>query len=144
MAELPDPSEEVAARLLSAGLTGHLKLYVTRLLLHERRRRPELFERGSYHALSATTAHAFAFAREHDGERLLVVVPRLTHRSAKGAPPIGRGIWGNESLDLPEGWAGLFRDILSDGVVTAESGTLALQKVFSVLPVAVLRSAPDP
>lgn len=143
LALLPDAAAEPAAALLAAGLGGPLKLYVIRQLLHERRRSPDLFDRGSYLALTTTSEHALAFARELGRDGLVAVVPRLTYGLATpGGNPLGSATWGPASIGLPGDWPGeaRFRDVLTGRAVVAESGSLGLGEVLGVLPIAVLRA----
>jgi (1->4)-alpha-D-glucan 1-alpha-D-glucosylmutase len=81
---------------------GRIKMFVTTRLLQLRRERADLFLRGSYVPVTVTGTHAescVAFAREHAGEWLLVIAPRLSSRV--GWPPIG-GRWEDTAIEVPE------------------------------------------
>jgi (1->4)-alpha-D-glucan 1-alpha-D-glucosylmutase len=116
------------------------KLWVTRRLLALRAEHPAIFEAGAYTALEATGEHAanvFAFARQGDGTRLVVAVPRLTTRLVGLAAdaPLG-AVWGDTALALSDGggWCNAF----TGASVTAKGGTLALADLFATFPFAIL------
>jgi len=79
---------------------GSLKLRVTRAALRLRRQRPELF--AGYRPLAAPE-QLVAFAR--GGDRLVVVVTRLTGRTAPGLVDLPPGPWHDllSEADLPGG-----------------------------------------
>jgi len=73
------------------------KLYVTARLLRFRRDHPALFA-GSYRAMEAAGAradHVIAFAREWDGEALVVIVPRFPYTLER------LGGWADTRVPLP-------------------------------------------
>ncbi|MDX1419922.1 MAG: malto-oligosyltrehalose synthase [Rubricoccaceae bacterium] len=79
LAPLLDAPEAAAVRAMVEGQDRRLKLYVTARLLRLRRERPALFE-GDYRALEPEGEGAdgwLAFAREAEGEALVVLVPRF-------------------------------------------------------------------
>ena len=145
LASLPEPSPEGVAELLSAAPDGRLKLHVTRALLQERRRQPELFAAGSYHPLEVTTSHAVGFLRQWEDRSILAVVPRLTYRRAgPGCFPTGGEVWGSDAVVLPDGAPLRYRDVLSGRVLDSDSGRLRLRDLFAILPVTALSALPDP
>src|SRR6476646_6550719 len=76
--------------LLANWPDGRIKLFLTQRLLRFRRNNAELFRSGSYVPLTVTGEFAdccVAFAREHEGEWFVVIVPRLSSRV--GFLPIG-------------------------------------------------------
>ncbi|HEV3409520.1 MAG TPA: hypothetical protein VG095_04455, partial [Chthoniobacterales bacterium] len=84
-------SKAAPEELLANWADGRIKLFVTQRLLRFRRENPELFLRGSYTPLRVSGAHAescLAFAREHTGLRIVVIVPRLSARL--GFPPVAQ------------------------------------------------------
>ena len=88
--------------LLASWTDGRVKLFVVRALLHYRREHAELFRQGSYRALAVTGKFAdnvVAFAREHEGASVLVVVPRVSSRV--GNPPLGEA-WGDTASYVGE------------------------------------------
>ena len=89
---------------------GREKLYIARQLLELRRLYPELFAEGDYQPLEVEgeqSGHLCAFARSHNGETLVVAVPRLIHQLYRGGPAAH---WGATELLLPPhgGWQDVF------------------------------------
>jgi (1->4)-alpha-D-glucan 1-alpha-D-glucosylmutase len=97
-----------AANLLEQRRDGRVKLFVTTRALSERARRRDIFERGDYVPLATAGARrdcVFAFARRLDGDVVIACVPRLVASLAleNGQPPIGRAVWADTRIELPEG-----------------------------------------
>jgi (1->4)-alpha-D-glucan 1-alpha-D-glucosylmutase len=116
------------------------KLWVTRRLLALRAEYPAVFEAGAYAALEATGEHAanvFAFARQQDGTRVVVVVPRLTTQLVGLAAdaPLG-ATWGDTALGLPSG--GSWRNAFTGETIASSSGRIALADLFATFPFAIL------
>jgi (1->4)-alpha-D-glucan 1-alpha-D-glucosylmutase len=127
--------------LLQSWPDGRIKLFLTQRLLRFRREHPDLFQGGKYLPLSVHGDFGdccVAFAREHEGKWIAVLVPRLSARV--GFPPIGDK-WKETALDLPEspsrdGVRELFtgRDLQTDGAVK-------LSEAMATLPFAVYTNA---
>ena len=130
-----DPRE-----MLDHWTDGRIKLFITRTLLQHRLANPELYKQGTYRPLKVAGKFAgsvVAFAREHEGTAVLVIVPRLA--SKVGLPPVGEA-WGNTAVALEEGdqsvpWKNLFT---GGPVKLAGDGTLALSSALANFPWAVL------
>ena len=124
--------------LLENWRDGRIKLRVTRELLALRHAFPRLFSHGSYRPVSAGGSfsdHVVCFMRVHEGESLLVAVPRLT--AHLGCPPLGF-VWDDTRLAevAPEaGW----KDTLTGRSFPA-GAPLFLRELFAELPFAVLQS----
>jgi (1->4)-alpha-D-glucan 1-alpha-D-glucosylmutase len=91
-----------AEELMDRWEDGRIKLLLTHQLLRFRREQPKLFRRGSYLPLTVTGEFAdscVAFAREHEGKWLAIVVPRLSSRV--GFPPVGEK-WKDTAVELPD------------------------------------------
>jgi (1->4)-alpha-D-glucan 1-alpha-D-glucosylmutase len=139
---LPEPSGTAAASLLARWVDGHIKMYVMRTLLRDRREHAQLYEHGRYEPLSATTRHIAAFRRHLDGHGSVVaVVPRLVYRLARGGFPQGVQIWQEETLSIPRVGSGQYQDILTGRTIEA-AGDVRLSQLLDLLPVAVLQEAP--
>jgi (1->4)-alpha-D-glucan 1-alpha-D-glucosylmutase len=111
---------------------GRAKLLTLRESLRWRREDPELFLKGSYTPLAADgplEKHVVAFAREHEGRRLVCAVPRLTLTlGERNAPWQGR-------LSVPAGeWVDLITGVRRRG------GLIELAELFADFPVALLRN----
>ena len=120
---------------------GRIKLFLTQRLLRFRRDHAELFLQGRYVPLTVTGAHAdscVAFVREHAGEWIVVVVPRLSSRV--GFPPIGNS-WQDTHVELPEAAAGLgATDVFTGRELRVESRALKVAEAMATLPLAVYKS----
>jgi (1->4)-alpha-D-glucan 1-alpha-D-glucosylmutase len=121
---------------------GRIKLLLTQRLLRFRREHAELFQRGNYLPLTVTGEFAHccvAFAREHEGRWMAVMVPRLSSRV--GFPPIGEK-WKDTAVELP---ASLSREnaveFFNGGAVGAQ-GPVPLSEAMVVLPFAAFSNAP--
>ena len=110
--------------LLKTSEDGRIKLYVTQMALALRRAHPDLFAQGNYRAIEARGEcwqHVCAFAREYGDSSLIAVAPRLLCKLTDGAqtPPLGRDIWHNTWLTLPDDYAGrTYRDIFTGASLT--------------------------
>jgi len=81
---------------------GRIKLFLTQRLLRFRRAHAALFGDGKYIPLSASGTFAdccVAFIREHAGEWVLVLIPRISSRVV--FPPTGAK-WNDTAVDLPD------------------------------------------
>ncbi len=132
----------LAGRLVADLEDGRAKLYLTWRALELRRDRPALFRDGDYEPLAVAGRHAdhlCAFARHHQGARAVTVVPRLVHRLAGGAVPLGAAAWEDTRVAVP---AGTWDDRLSGRRLTAGSADgrlwLAAAELFEHFPVALL------
>jgi (1->4)-alpha-D-glucan 1-alpha-D-glucosylmutase len=153
LAELADLQGEALHERIAAACArpadGALKLLVTMRALGHRRRHRDLYERGSYLPLTAEGPRArqiVAFARiARDGRAAITVTARFfAPLDPAASAPAGKGDWEETRLRLPEELAHHpYHEVISDSEVTASAGRktgLPLGRIFSMLPVAVLRS----
>jgi (1->4)-alpha-D-glucan 1-alpha-D-glucosylmutase len=134
-----------AQDLLSSWCDSRVKLHVLARALAARRERPDLFLNGSYHPLASSGEHServFAFARQHNRDWAVAVVPRCA--AAVNAPVIGpdRGkFWTNTDLALPNGaptkWFNVFAGKRSPRILVAHQ-RLSLANAFDNFPIALL------
>jgi (1->4)-alpha-D-glucan 1-alpha-D-glucosylmutase len=123
--------------LLGNWRDGRIKLFLTQRLLTFRREHAALFRHGRYVPLSFSGQFAdcgIAFAREHEGQSITVLAPRLSSRI--GFPPIGPA-WGDTAVQLPAG-LGAGRDLFTGESKGEQDFALPLAQVFARLPFAVL------
>jgi (1->4)-alpha-D-glucan 1-alpha-D-glucosylmutase len=114
---------------------GALKLFVVSELLRLRRENPELFQ-SQYLALDAGV-NCVAFARGKRGCDLICAVPRFPFRVTRGRAPWPLGaLWRDERL-IADTIAGSYRNVFTNERVESD-GSLALSKLFSHFPIAVL------
>jgi (1->4)-alpha-D-glucan 1-alpha-D-glucosylmutase len=97
----------LARELMAHREDGRIKLYVNLQGLHARRDNPGLFSAGEYFPLqpaSNGSEHAFGFVRRLGEHYAVVAVPRLlTHVvPTENALPLGREVWGEQSLLWPD------------------------------------------
>ena len=131
---------------------GVIKLAVTLKALKLREEKPELFAFGGYEALTAQgekSEQICAFARVHEGDSVIVAVPRLVARLEDEAGE--RVGWGDTVVTLPasvtvtgEG-SGRWRNLLTGAVVEAETredgAVLVADKLLGGFPLALLVAA---
>ena len=114
-------------------------MFLTNRLLQFRREHVDLFRCGNY--LPIATSGAFAdccvsFARELDGEWIVVLAPRLSSRV--GFPPIGER-WKDTTIDFPEPLSlENVRDIFTGRKVCFGGRRLNVAEGLSILPFAAV------
>jgi (1->4)-alpha-D-glucan 1-alpha-D-glucosylmutase len=130
------------AELLQQWPDGRIKLLLTQRLLRFRREHRLLFQEGAYSPLSVTGAFAescIAFAREHEGKWIAVLLPRLSSRV--GFPPIGEA-WKDTSVELPGSLAREHaKEIFTGRDIRAEESAVRLSEAMAILPFAVYTNA---
>ena len=133
--------------LLGNWTDGRIKLFLTHRLLVFRREHAELFRSGTYLPLGLAGEFAdccIAFAREFEGQRIVVLAPRLSSRV--GFPPIGRGVARHGGAVA--GRSGVKGVICSpEKVGPRKRARFASPRRLARLPFAVLRNSgfqPDP
>ncbi|MGC3893452.1 malto-oligosyltrehalose synthase [Pseudomonas urmiensis] len=137
-----DDSTPLAA-LLEHWRDGRIKQALIAQVLDCRQAYPALFRRGDYLPLAVQGRHAdkvLAFARLGDGERAIVVVPRLTYAllGTSPTPLIPAQNWDDTRLILPfasspANWTGLFASR-----AVSPSRELMLSAVLAECPVNLL------
>jgi (1->4)-alpha-D-glucan 1-alpha-D-glucosylmutase len=151
IARAGDALADLARELVEARADGRIKLYLIHRALDYRRRHARLFAEGEYLPLAASGAqhdHLCGFARRQDGQVVLAVVPRLVARLVVDGLPLGKEVWGETSLALPDGVrARRFRHLFTgepvDMVDRDGRPGLAAAAMFRTFPVALLEAAPE-
>lgn len=127
---------------------GRIKLYLTYRTLTYRRKKKELFLKGSYIPLKyrgGKKDQVCAFIRKYEDQAVVVVVPRLLTRilQAPEAVPLGQRVWGDSFLVLPHERVGqkyyniLTGETLETGQIEKHT-ILPLHLIFANFPVALL------
>ncbi|HVF71210.1 MAG TPA: malto-oligosyltrehalose synthase [Chthoniobacterales bacterium] len=127
--------------LLGQWPDGRIKLFLTQRLLRFRRDHAELFRYGNYQSLTMSGTFAescVGFVREHQGDWIALLVPRLSSRV--GYPPVGDA-WGETVFELPENLARDNAVELFTGRALPAGTALRLGDAFSVLPFAAFSNA---
>jgi (1->4)-alpha-D-glucan 1-alpha-D-glucosylmutase len=127
---------------------GSIKLFVTCKALNYRKEHHQLFEDGLYLPLRSEgdlRENVCAFARQREDEVVIIIVPRLLTALIKDFHefPLGKEIWGNSKIIIPEEASGnKFHNIFTGETIaeTKQEGKrkLALGEIFANFPVALL------
>jgi (1->4)-alpha-D-glucan 1-alpha-D-glucosylmutase len=138
--EMLDSLEKTSPeQLLEQWPDGRIKLFLTQRLLRFRRDHQALFHHGKYLplALGGTFAEScIAFAREHEGQWIAVLAPRLSSRV--GFPPIGDK-WQDTTVELPTSLSreGV-RELFSGRELRTDEDGPKLSEAMAILPFAAL------
>ncbi|WP_276496591.1 malto-oligosyltrehalose synthase [Pontibacter litorisediminis] len=120
---------------------GKVKLYVLHKALTTRRELQTLFDKGEYVPLQVQgprQAHVLSFARHHQGQWALVVVPLLLASLVDShGQPLGQEVWQDTSIILPGNAPQAWQHALGGGTVNAAK-TLPVAEVLKTFPVALL------
>jgi len=118
---------------------GRIKLFLTNRVLQFRRDHVDLFRRGSYLPVKASGTFGdcvIGFAREFNGQWIVVIAPRLTSRV--GFPPLGDK-WQDTIVDLPESLnASDARDLFTGRQISSPERQWKIADALSVLPFAAV------
>ncbi|QXH55020.1 malto-oligosyltrehalose synthase [Pseudomonas maumuensis] len=131
------------AELLAHWRDGRIKQALVARVLDARQAHPELFQRGAYLPLSVQGRHAdqvLAFVRLGQGERAIIVVPRLASvlLGAAATPLIPAQNWDDTRLVLPFALSPANCSGLFGGGAVTPSRELMLSTVLAEFPVNVL------
>lgn len=138
--------DDLVAELANMWPDGRIKLYVTWQLLELRRRHPGLFLQGTYEPVHIHGDHGHclcAFARRHQGQCLLTVVPCLNKiKAANGGGLTAAGLYGGAGISLEatsdrRHWHNLFT---GNRISTEVNRELPVSDLLAKFPVAVLHS----
>jgi (1->4)-alpha-D-glucan 1-alpha-D-glucosylmutase len=129
--------------LLDDPTDGRAKFRLTVRALRLRAERAALFRDGGYLPLEVRgerAEHVAAFLRIHRADAVLVVATRwhatLTERAMR--LPLGRAIWGDTCIAVPEGAPRAWRCALTGADAEAGAGTFAVGELLTSWPVALL------
>jgi (1->4)-alpha-D-glucan 1-alpha-D-glucosylmutase len=136
------------AELLAGWPDGRVKLLVTALGLRLRRSHADLFARGQYIPMIAEGwrgDHVVAFARRHESDLVVAIVPRLSATLSGLDPrwPMGEDVWKDTRLRLPDEYRRhTFRHVVTGErlppLVAAEAAWLTAAHVLGSFPVGLL------
>jgi malto-oligosyltrehalose synthase len=120
-----------------------LKLQIATMLLHFRADHDRLLREASYRPLRVRGARAtsvVAFERRGPSSRVVVVVPRLTDRSAASAVPLDAAFWGDTEIRLPSS-DGRWSNLLATEELELGCGWCRIGEWMTVRPWLVLYHA---
>jgi (1->4)-alpha-D-glucan 1-alpha-D-glucosylmutase len=140
---LEQPTAAATAALLDTWQDGRIKLLFTALGLRLRSRHAGVFEQGDVVPLDAAGSaadHLVGYARVHDNDACVVLLPRATTRlAAAGMPPV-REAWGDTRVLLPPALKRPWLNVLTGETLEPVDGALGLSRVFAAVPFALLES----
>jgi (1->4)-alpha-D-glucan 1-alpha-D-glucosylmutase len=83
--------------------------------------------------------HVVAFAREHNGKRVMVLCGRFFMQLPDAPPlPVGPHAWAGTLIKLEPGSPSWMIDLITVGSIPIIGGRLALGEAFAQMPVAML------
>jgi (1->4)-alpha-D-glucan 1-alpha-D-glucosylmutase len=124
---------------------GHIKQAVIARALAARRAAPRLFADGAYLPLPVEgerADHVVAFARRHEDDWAIVVVPRLPSRLLRsdGGISIRKAAWKNTTIRLLDRPNRPLIDAFTGKAMDTGDGSLSLSALCGRIPVALLSS----
>lgn len=134
---------ETPTEALTHWRDGDVKQAVLHRLLKLREGHPSLFAEGGYqplHVTGARAAHVLSFMRQHAGQAVLVVVPRLPAKllGETKLPHIPAENWGGTQLQVMPVMHGEWRDVLSGASLRLSDRALPISELLGSFPAAVL------
>jgi len=138
--------QSLVQKILNSWEDGRLKLYTTYKALNIRKSDKELFQSGEYIPLKVEgqkQENVCAFARSKGETWVIIAIPRLMTKLVRvGTMPVGREVWGDDLLllpeEVPERWLNIFTgECLS---ISSAERRLPLSSILSTFPVALLKS----
>jgi (1->4)-alpha-D-glucan 1-alpha-D-glucosylmutase len=130
-------------QLSPGAATRDLKLQMTTTLLHFRADHDRLLREASYRPLrvrGSRAASVVAFERRGPGSRVVVIVPRLTDRSATSAVPLDAAFWGDTEVRLPSS-DGRWSNLLAAEELVLNCGWCRVAELMAARPWVVLYHA---
>ncbi len=120
---------------------GHIKMFLIHRALAVRNQHPLLFQEGDYLPLEISPPeqkHLIAFARQHGSEIVVTLTPRLLSGWLEdGALPLGREIWADTAVQLPNISGVEWKDAFTGRRITAAS-SLEVGAILDQFPVGLL------
>ncbi len=127
--------------LLAGKEDGRIKLFTIYRAIRARNEFMELFRNGDYMALEVKgrcSDHLIAFARKSQDACCVVIVPRfLSKIIGTGDLPLGRGVWQDTAITLPDGFSPELHNIFT-GESINKGRTVDVADILNVFPLALL------
>ena len=127
--------------LLATREDGKIKLFLIYRALKARRTHREIFQEGAYLPLESGGrfgSHVIAFARRHEQQWAIVIAPRfLSHLVQEGDFPLGRKVWQDTEVTMPDGAPAQWRNAITSEVLSAGKA-LPVGDALLKFPVALL------
>jgi malto-oligosyltrehalose synthase/4-alpha-glucanotransferase len=135
------------AQLWDSRNTGAIKIWLTKVLLEERKANQVVFKCGHYLPLQIIGKYkdnVIAYARRYNADWYVTVIPLHLARLTGGQFETVKAIdWSDTAVALPAGAPANFQNMLS-GTKSKASSTLMVSDLFHELPLALLKSAQQP
>ena len=127
--------------LLSTREDGKIKLFLIYRALQAKKANREIFLSGAYLPLESAgrlRTHVIAFAWRYQRQWALVIAPRfLSHLIQEGDFPLGRQVWQDTEVIMPNGAPAAWRNVITSEVLSAGKA-LPVGDVLLSFPVAML------
>ena len=127
--------------LLAAREDGRIKLFLIYRALKAKKANREIFRAGAYLPLEPAgrfRSHVIAFAWRYEQQWALVVAPRFfSHLVQEGGFPLGRQVWQDTEVIMPDGAPAAWRNVITGEVLSAGK-TLSVGDILLSFPVALL------
>jgi (1->4)-alpha-D-glucan 1-alpha-D-glucosylmutase len=129
--------------LHSAREDGRIKLFLIYRALKARNANREIFREGAYLPLKAGGRfghHVISFARKYGQQWATVVAPRfLSHLVQEGDFPLGRKVWQDTEVVMPDGAPAQWRNVITNELLSL-GNALSVGGALLGFPVALLMS----
>ncbi len=127
--------------VLSTREDGKIKLFLIYRVLKAKKANREIFRCGAYLPLESTgrfRSHVIAFAWRYQREWALVIAPRfLSHLIQEGDFPLGRQVWQDTEVIMPNGAPAAWRNVITSEALSAGKA-LSVGDILLSFPVALL------
>ncbi len=137
----PVDMQALLSEILSTREDGRIKLFLIYQILQVRKQHRELFQSGSYVPVPASgkfANHIIAFARTLESTWALTIAPRfLTGIIRQDELPLGRHVWADTSIQLPDKAPAFWKDCITGRQVPAGK-PLRVGDILKHFPVALL------
>jgi (1->4)-alpha-D-glucan 1-alpha-D-glucosylmutase len=118
-----------------------IKLFLIYRALKAKKANREIFRSGAYLPLESAgrfRSHVIAFAWRYQRQWALVIAPRfLSHLIQEGDFPLGRQVWQDTEVLMPNGAPAAWRNVITSEVLSAGKA-LPVGDVLLSFPVALL------
>jgi (1->4)-alpha-D-glucan 1-alpha-D-glucosylmutase len=127
--------------LLSTIEDGKIKLFLIYRALKAKKANRKIFRSGAYLPLDPAgrlRSHVIAFAWRYQRQWALVIAPRfLSHLVKEGDFPLGRQVWQDTQVIMPDGAPAAWRNVITNEVLSAGRALFVGDMLLS-FPVALL------
>jgi len=127
--------------LLSTREDGKIKLFLIYRTLKAKKANLEIFRSGAYLPIEPAgrfRSHIIAFAWRYEQHWALVIAPRfLSHLVQEGDFPLGRQVWQNTEVIMPDGAPAAWRNVITGEEISA-GRALSVGDILLSFPVALL------